>query len=215
MNEFIRIQNDKTNIQFISFNIFLLFFLTFTERTVVESSCLNYSNILNHVKLTMCAQCRWYNSDFVFWKDPKSVFIHWNSKTDEPTKRLIWILFTVTKIIIRYYRIDKEIFLNNMMKLFQIVCNSFEVLGIHPRQLNQKYRLNVKILKIYVLYCINTILIGVSLFHNDHNFEEYADTIFRISLSILFTICYTIMIFKVRKFFSILDMCEKIIDKSK
>lgn len=101
------------------------------------------------------------------------------------------------------------------MKHFQIIYDSFDTLGICPSLLHQSYPFNEKTLKVYCSYWLATTLFCVYFWRNTNDVAERLDIAYRISVEILIIIYYTIFWFKMGEFFQILDMCEKIIDKSK
>lgn len=100
------------------------------------------------------------------------------------------------------------------MKHLQIIYSRFEMLGICPSLSHQKYPFNEKTLKIYFGYWLANILFCVYLVRIAHDFAERLDVAFRISVIFLITVYYTIFVVDMEKFFQIIDMCEKIIDKS-
>lgn len=101
------------------------------------------------------------------------------------------------------------------MILFRSVYSYCATLGICRNPSNQKHHFNGKILIIYFTYLLNTMLHCLFLIHNVQSFEEYADLTFRISVSALTTIFYTIVIFQMERFFELLDMLNEMTGKSK
>lgn len=99
--------------------------------------------------------------------------------------------------------------------LFQSVHKILGILGFFSSQSHQKYPINARTLSVYLWYWLDIILFYMHLSQNAHNFVGYFDLIFWISALFLNTMFFTVFMFNVEKLFQILDMCEKIIDRSK
>lgn len=106
-------------------------------------------------------------------------------------------------------------FFKGTMKLFQTVCSNFAIVGIYPNLSNQKYPFCAKMVMVFVCNWLGTILYCVFFSRSVHNSTDYLELIYTISIVMLITIYYTIFVFKAKKFFQNIDMCEKIIDTSK
>lgn len=101
------------------------------------------------------------------------------------------------------------------MKLFRSVKSSFAKLGVHPpSESRQNHRFNGKIFVVYFFQWSFIMLCCVFLFCKARNFMDYTDPIFCISGSICYSLWFTIIVFKMDKFFQLFDLCEEIINKS-
>lgn len=101
------------------------------------------------------------------------------------------------------------------MKLFRSISNNLAILGICPSLLHQTYPFNAKMVIVYLCYWLQIILHSIYLSRIAHTIEDCSDLIYRISMLLLVVVSYTIYMTNVGKIFGVIDMCEKIIDKSK
>lgn len=102
------------------------------------------------------------------------------------------------------------------MKFLQSVQKHFATLGISSSQSNHKYPfINGKILMVYLGFLLGIISFCVFLILEVNNFQEYTETIFRITLLICMFITFMIVILKMGQLFRLIDDCEKLVDKSK
>lgn len=100
------------------------------------------------------------------------------------------------------------------MKLFQSIRNIFAMVGVCPTESNREYLLSGRILFVYLCYVLCTTLSCIFLFYKAHNFIQYTNIAFVLSISILITIVYTLLIFKREEIFQVMHMGEKIIENS-
>lgn len=101
------------------------------------------------------------------------------------------------------------------MKLFQLYQRQCAWLGIHPIQSNKKFRLNWKMVIVYVFYLLNIMSNCVSMFVKASTFKEYTDYIYWLSVASCKTVSYTVMIYKTGKLFDYFEACDRIIEISK
>lgn len=100
------------------------------------------------------------------------------------------------------------------MKLFKLIQKKFAKLGITSQQSIQSYRINRKILIALLSYGTNNILNYAFIFNGGHSFVEYTDIICMSATTTMIAINFTILIFKMEKYFEFIDSCNKIATKS-
>lgn len=110
---------------------------------------------------------------------------------------------------------SRNLTLTAKMNLFQFYQKRCAALGLRPIHSNEKFRLNRKIVVVYIFYWLNIIVNCVSLFGKASTFKQYTDYIYWLAVSSCATISYTVLIYKLGNFFEFFDVCDKIIEKSK
>lgn len=99
------------------------------------------------------------------------------------------------------------------MKFFQTVQRNLSAMGISSVQSIEKYPFNTKIATVYFNYGITMIFYFVYL-DEAHDFREYTEIIYRVSVTILLTIQFTIVTIKMKKFFKYIVNCQRALEKS-
>lgn len=91
------------------------------------------------------------------------------------------------------------------MNLFQSAQESFAILGITVDQSMQTNPFNKRILAALLSYTLTVTIYTVFLFHDATTFWEYTDNIYTNSATIAIVLCFTIVVFNMRKLFALLE----------
>lgn len=100
------------------------------------------------------------------------------------------------------------------MKLFQTIQTNLSALGISSIESIEKNPFNTKVLIVYFNYGI-TMIFYFACLNEAHNFQEYTEIIYRVSVTILLTIQLTIVIFQMKKMFKFIVLCQEAVENSK
>lgn len=101
---------------------------------------------------------------------------------------------------------------NQKMKAFQTVQNNLAVLGVNLN--SAQSRLNRKLIKTCFIYYLSSTLATAFLFLEAEDFWQYTMNIYITTSSIMISSHFVCLIFKVKKFFTLIDDIENIFDKS-
>lgn len=101
------------------------------------------------------------------------------------------------------------------MKLFQSSQEKFAILGITSDQSIKNNLFNGRILAGFSVYILTVILIAVFIIHDANTIWEYANNIYNMSGAIIIVVFFANIVFKMRKFFALIDSCETTVAKSK
>lgn len=102
------------------------------------------------------------------------------------------------------------------MKFLQSSQLYFARLGITASQSKHKYPfLNVKILSVFLVYCLFIVAYTLSIIRVAQSFREYMELIFRVALPMLLITMFAIVVLKMEKLFQLVDNIEKFIGKSR
>ena len=104
-------------------------------------------------------------------------------------------------------------YLLSKMKLFQTIQKNLSFLGISSVQSIEKNPFNTKVLIVYFNYAISMIFYFAYL-NEPHDFQEYNEIIYRVSVSIVLTIHLTIIIFQMEKLFQLIVNAQQVIEES-
>lgn len=96
------------------------------------------------------------------------------------------------------------------MKLFKLFRKKFARLGITSHQSKQSFRINRKILIALLSYGTNNTLNYAFIFNGGHSFVEYTDIVCMSATTTMIAINYTILLFKMEKYFEFIASCDKI-----
>ena len=101
------------------------------------------------------------------------------------------------------------------MKIFEIVRRNYEILGITSAQSLQKYRLNIRINMALLLIGFITFLHTMQIIFVASTLTERMESATTTSGSVIISICFITIIFKMRTLFECIDFFEDMIAKSK
>lgn len=101
------------------------------------------------------------------------------------------------------------------MKLFQSSQEKFAILGITSDQSIKNNLFNGRILAGFLVYILTVILIAVFIIHDANTIWEYANNIYNMSGAIIIVVFFANIVFKMRKFFALIDSCVTTVAKSK
>lgn len=96
------------------------------------------------------------------------------------------------------------------MEILQPIRNNFLVVGVVPFQ---KCPLNFQNLRTFFSLFMGALLNCVHLFHEAESFKEYADSFCTTSIMTVATMLFSIMIWKTRTLFHLLNALEEIVTK--
>lgn len=96
------------------------------------------------------------------------------------------------------------------MKILQPIRNDFEVVGVVPYQ---KCPFNSKNLRTFFALSIGALLNGVYLLLEAETFKEYADSFCSMSIMIVATMLFSIMIWKTPSLYHLLNTLEENVTK--
>lgn len=100
------------------------------------------------------------------------------------------------------------------IKLFQIVQNSFKILGIHPSQANEVIAFNSR--NLFSLFCFAQfcILIGGFFILKAETMQEYFSSFFMFSTLFCTGIGFTLLLWRIAEIQELIAKLEKFIEKS-
>ena len=96
------------------------------------------------------------------------------------------------------------------MKLFQVIQKNFTVLGIGSNQ----SRFNLKLLKTCLTYGLSFTSSAIFLFFEARSFIEFTNNIYVTTAIAVITIYFSIWMWKLQKFFQLIDNLENFFEKS-
>lgn len=100
------------------------------------------------------------------------------------------------------------------MKIFETVLTNFVILGISSDQSIRKHPFNTKILMIFVVLGLTTFLHVMHVIYVASSIKERMESITATSGSLIISICFFTIVFKMRTVFDCINSFEDIIAMS-
>lgn len=100
------------------------------------------------------------------------------------------------------------------MKLFETVLKNYAILGISLDQSIQKYPFNIKILMTFTVLCLTIFLHVMHIIYVASNIKERMESITTTSGSLIISIFFVTIVFKMRTVFNCINSFEDIIAMS-
>lgn len=97
------------------------------------------------------------------------------------------------------------------MKCFQSIQKNISTLGID----STKKPFNQRVLKIFLIYVVNCVLICAFLVRQTGSFREFIEGIYMAVATLLVVILFAIATFKMSDIFTFIEIMEEIIESSK
>lgn len=99
------------------------------------------------------------------------------------------------------------------MKIFQAIENNFILMGFIPAQALPNRSLNIKNLFGFAILAVATTFECV-LLHQANTFEQYVESFYVTSATVMFVTIYTATTFKIPHFYQFINTYQNVIDAS-
>lgn len=100
------------------------------------------------------------------------------------------------------------------MKLFQKSQEYFKNMGIDSRQMSKSHLLNTRNVQAFCMIFLDVVSTMGFLWYDAHTFYEYADSVYTTSCGIMSIVIFSVIFWKMRKFFEFIETFENLVSSS-
>lgn len=101
------------------------------------------------------------------------------------------------------------------MKVFQSFQKSLAMLGIRRNSNNlHAHPIDRNVLAVYIVIGLTVVSFGLFQYYGSHDFEESTKSIYFLTVFNAVIINFTFVVFRAKKVFEFIDVCEEIINES-